>query len=379
MNKKIIVLHNIISPYKTLLFNALSDLYNNLTILYISCTETGREWDIRKDDMRFSYEIMFDRPLDAVSRWALFVRTWNRLNVLNPDLVIIDGYSYASCWSGFFWAKLHRRPLILWSSSNSLDHRRVFYKEWIKKFLVVRCDAYNVYGSRSRDYLIQLGAKKDKIFVVGNNTDNTFYYQQIEKFKGTRAVLCKQYGIPENNFLYIGRFAPEKNLLRLLEAYRKIRINYSGWGLILVGNGALKEEIENYIRHHNIPDVLLPGFKQKEEISQFFAISNVFVLPSLSEAWGLVVNEAMASGLPVLVSRNCGCYLDLVKDGENGFSFDPYNTDELVELMRKVIDGKVDLRIMGDRARQIIESFTPERAAEIVVETTEAVHNAIDR
>jgi len=371
LKSKIVILHNIISPYKTLLFNALHEIYYDFKVLYISESEHRREWEINKDDIKFPYEIMFSVPTDEVSPVSLFHKTWRALNLLNPEILIIGGYSYSAYWAGFFWAKKNKRKVILWSSSNEDDHKRVFYKELVKSLFVRNCDAYNVYGTKNRDYLVKLGAKKDRISMVGNNTDNDFYYNETMKWRKTRDTLCQEYAMPAHNFLYIGRFSPEKNIIHLLEAYKKIGNN--NWGLILVGNGPQKKEIENYIQKHKIRNVFLPGFKQKEEIPQYLAISDVFVLPSISEPWGLVVNEAMAAGLPVLVSRKCGCYPDIVKDGENSFSFDPYKIEELYGLMRNVVEGKYNLEAMGKASLDIIKDYTPEKAAEVIKNTIEFV------
>ncbi len=126
-------------------------------------------------------------------------------------------------------------------------------------------------------------------------------------------------------------------------------------------------------------NVFIPGFKQKDEIPKFFAVSDVLILPSISEPWGLVVNEAMAAGLPVLVSRKCGCYPDIVKDNENGFSFDPFDKNELFGFMKEIVNGKIDLKKMGESSLKIIKDYTPERAAEIVVKTAELVHKVADK
>jgi len=369
LNPSVVILHNIISPYKTLLFNALYKIYGNLEVLYISETEQRREWEIKKDDLRFPYKIMFDFPVDEVTPFSLFKETWKCLNALKPDLLIIDGYSYASSWAGLFWAKRNKIKMILWSSSNEDDHKRAFYKESIKSFFIKNCYAYNVYGTKSRDYLLKLGARKDSIFIIGNTTDNLFYYNETLKWREKRSVLCREYKLSPNNFLYIGRFSAEKNIIFLLDAYKKATEGGNNWGLILVGNGPQKSDVEHYIKKFNLRNVFLPGFKQKHEIPKFLAVSDVLVLPSVSEPWGLVVNEAMAAGLPVLVSRKCGCYPDLVKDGENGFSFDPFDINQLVSLMKGIIDGKINLKRMGENSLGIIRDYTPDKAAEIIVNT----------
>ena len=183
--------------------------------------------------------------------------------------------------------------------------------------------------------------------------------------------MCNQYGLSLRNFLFVGRFSPEKNIICLLEAFRKLRAHGSDWGLILVGNGPQKEEIEKYMNEHDIKNVYLSGFRQKQEIVNFYAVSDVFVLPSTYEPWGLVVNEAMASGLPVLVSKKCGCYPDLIKEGINGFSFDPYDTNQLSVLMGKMAKGNYDLEKMGQAAIDTISDYTPERAARVIKETIE--------
>lgn len=374
-NHKTVVLHNIISPYKTLLFNKLFNVLPELKVLYISATESRREWDIKTDELKFPHEIMFGAPADTISAGSLLTKTWKRLNVLNPDVLIIDGYSYASSWAGLFWARTKKKKIILWSSSNEDDHDRMFYKESVKKFFVKKCDACNVYGTKSRAYLQKLGANSNKVTIVGNNTDNAFYYSETMKLRNDRAALCKKLNVPRKNFLYIGRFSSEKNILHLLDAYRRIAERNNKWGLILVGSGPQQKEIEDYIQKHKIKNVSLPGFKQKIDIPEYLAVSDVFILPSISEPWGIVVNEAMAAGLPVLVSKKCGCYPDLVKDGENGFSFDPLDKKELVDLMTEVVDGTIDLEKMGRQSLQIIKNFTPEKAAGIILNTVKSVLN----
>lgn len=327
------ILTNIIAPYKTLLFNELTKLCKNTSILFIARTSNDRQWDTKEDQLKFSHEIIFPCSLNKVNPLTCFTKTWGKLNALKPDILILDGYSYSAFWAGLLWVKLNGKKVILWSSSNTDDHKRIFVKEFIKSLFVKRCDAANSYGTKSKQYLLKLGAGRDnRILPMGNNTDNDFYFNQTAKLKTDKASLCRQIGVPLQNFLYIGRFSPEKNVLHLLESYEKLQTDK--WGLILVGGGPQTQEIKAYIEKHSIKNVPMPGFQQKEQIPKYLAVSNVFILPSISETWGLVVNEAMAAGLPVLVSEKCGCYPDLVKDGVNGFGFDPYDEFALSHLMQ---------------------------------------------
>lgn len=378
MPKCVILANYWAADYKILLFNSLLGRYKDCKVIYIADTEDIREWKIDKENLKFSYEIMFEGSLDRVGVLKCVVKTWKRLSHLNPSVLILGGYSYAACWAGFFWARLNKKKIILWSSSNENDKDRNILKEKIKRYLVRRCTAANTYGQRSRDYLVSLGMPKERIAVTGNTTDNQFYRSSFESLRPDKNRLCSKYDLPLRNFLFVGRFSPEKNIICLLEAFGKLKVHGSDWGLILVGNGPQREEIKKYINEHDIKNVCLPGFKQKQEIVDFYAMSDVFVLPSTYEPWGLVVNEAMASGLSVLVSKRCGCYPDLIKEGVNGFSFDPFDKDELFSHMKDMADNKYDLTEMSKSSCDLINDFTPDNAAKIITKTIKTVCNEED-
>ena len=369
-NSRIVILHNIVSPYKTLLFKELYAINNSIEVLYMAHTENNRQWSIDTNELSFPHSFIFNGLLDNINPFTLAARTWKELNLRKPDILILGGYSYSACWAGFLWAKRNKKIIVLWSATNQDDHSRVFLKEKIKGLLIKRCDAANVYGQKSRDYLIRLGLNKDAIFIKGNTTDNDFYYTRTNEFRVKRNSLCRQYKLAKHNFLYIGRFSKEKNILHLLKAYKRLKAE-NDWGLILIGDGPQNEEIANYIERNNIKNVSMPGFQQKEDIPKFLAVSDIFILPSISEPWGLVVNEAMAAGLPVLVSKRCGCHPDLIKEGVNGFSFDPFDGDELYGLMKDVADGQHDLPRMGEASLAIIKNYTPKRAARAISQAIE--------
>lgn len=359
------------SSYKISLFSELHKKYKNFKVIYVADSEMSRQWLIDQSNIDFPYEKMFNGNLDDVGLLEMSVETFDRLKALDPEILIISGYNLVAYVVGFLWAKYFDKKIILWSSSNEEDKYRLFPLELIKRALVKRCDAANVYGTRSRDYLIKLGMDKRDIFIKGNVTNNDFYYSETMKAKEKRAELCKELNIPARNFLYLGRFSKEKNLKHLLGSYGELQSEE--WGMILVGDGPQKDEITKFIDDNMIARVYMPGFKQKQDIPTYLAVSDVLVLPSISETWGLVVNEAMASALPVLVSKRCGCYPDLIQEGKNGFSFDPYNDQELYNHLRNIVDGKYDLEAMGEISRSIISKFTLQNAAEIIIRTVDHV------
>jgi glycosyltransferase involved in cell wall biosynthesis len=129
------------------------------------------------------------------------------------------------------------------------------------------------------------------------------------------------------------------------------------WSLVLLGDGPLRPTL-NLHAH-----VQMPGFKQYPDLPAYYALAGAFIHASTTEQWGLVVNEAMASGLPVLVSNRCGCAPDLVKDGMNGFTFDPYNVEQLAQLMLKISAFNFPLSDFGVASQRIIANWGPERFA----------------
>jgi len=186
-------------------------------------------------------------------------------------------------------------------------------------------------------------------------------------------------GLSRPCFLVPARFIWQKNLPRLVEAYARYHTlckryeNPSAiWDLALMGDGPLGPEIDGLIeRYHLQEHIHRLGFAKYDELPLYYGISSALILPSISETWGLVVNEAMACGLPVLVSNRCGCAADLVKDGVNGFTFDPFNVEEMAKCMAKLSSLDADgLSSMASASRKTINQWGPERFTDGLLSAT---------
>jgi glycosyltransferase involved in cell wall biosynthesis len=178
---------------------------------------------------------------------------------------------------------------------------------------------------------------QDRIWERYDVIDNDYFIGRSRDILDKVAGHRKRFALPERYFVSVGRFSEEKNLTRLLQAYRRYRdAEPDGWDLVIVGDGPQREELLGVARSLNLDDVIWPGFVQINELPIYYALSDGFVLPSVSEPWGLVVNEAMACGLPVLVSDRCGSAPDLVVEGKNGYTFDPYSVDAIADRMLRL-------------------------------------------
>jgi glycosyltransferase involved in cell wall biosynthesis len=209
----------------------------------------------------------------------------------------------------------------------------------------------------------------------------------------------KKYGLPQDYFLASARFVEKKNLSMLIQAYAEYRDRSQGtggtdpgynagapWDLVLLGDGPLREAINNQLSTLNLQShVHLPGFKPYDELPVYYALANAFVHASTTEQWGLVVNEAIASGLPVIVSNRCGCAPELVNG--NGFTFDPNNEHELTgRLLEMASLSDEERKHLGDNSYRIAANFAPERfcdglecAASVAMEVPQKRFRIIDR
>jgi glycosyltransferase involved in cell wall biosynthesis len=168
----------------------------------------------------------------------------------------------------------------------------------------------------------------------------------------------------------VARFVKRKNLDGLLRAYAEYRQSVlSGhtesppWRMVILGDGDERTALQDLVRDQNIEGVTFPGFHQIEDLPIYYGLAGAFVHPASQEQWGLVVNEAMAAGLPVLVSEKCGCAPDLVCQGQNGFTFAPEDMSTLAGLMELMSSERVDLERMGRAAHNHVQSWGLDRFA----------------
>ncbi len=368
MNKKVVIVHNIIAPYKVTLFNELSTLIPNMEVIFIAEKEKRRDWNIDYTTIKFPYTLLFKGSIDNINSFAIAKKTWKILEKIRPEISIICDYSNIFGWISLFWAKKNKNNLIFWLDSTYDDKKHYFPKEQIKHFFLRHFDVFFAPGKRTKHYLEYMKVDSSKIITTGYSVNNNFFIEQFRIYNNKKGILLNKLEIKKKqNFIFIGRFAPEKNIFTLLHSFLEASKNNTRWGLILLGDGPLKNEINIFISKNDLQDkVILPGFIQQDEIVKYLTISDVLILPSYSEPWGLVVNEAMLTKLPVIVSKKCGCVPELIKEGVNGFSFDPSDARKLQLLMQGFIKSKYDIKLMGEKSLDIVKQYSPTKIASVI-------------
>jgi len=401
-----VVFHHI-GPYHHARLNAAAD---RLSVTGVEWSAKGYDaWGVAEAPARYHKISLFqeatdDYPTKAKLRCAF----WSALKQTNPDVVAVNGWNNFGSLAAANCCMRRGIQMVVMSESAREDEPRTWWKEMIKRRFISSYSAALVGGQRHVEYLVELGMPRDRIFTGYDVVDNAHFARRALQIRNSHlrqgsggqaaSEMRNMYGLPENYFLASARFIEKKNLPRLIRAYAEYRDRLKGsgvtdpgyrgapWYLVLLGDGPLRETLNAQVSTLNLHShVHLPGFKQYDELPVYYALANAFVHASTTEQWGLVVNEAIASGLPVIVSERCGCVPELVNG--NGFAFDPTDEHELASsLFRMATLSDDDRRRLADASYKIAANFVPERfgeglerAARMALELTSRTAGVIDR
>jgi glycosyltransferase involved in cell wall biosynthesis len=293
------------------------------------------------------------------------------LRACSPEVIVCGGYNYFALWQAQRWALRRGVRFLLWSESNALDARRNFpWVEAAKRRFIRSCHGYVVPGASAAEYMEAFGVERERIFVASNAVDVERFSNGAEQARRDFG-LRQRLGLPQRYLLYVGRFVRAKGVLDLLAAYATLPEGIRREvGLVLAGDGEEREELVRRSRKISPGEVLFPGFLQRDELSAFYALAEALVFPTHSDPWGLVVNEAMACGLPVIVTDVAGCVAGLVRDGENGYVVGAGDAEALSQAMGRLLSTPDLQKQMGQSSREISSRFTPQGWAEGLVRAT---------
>jgi len=360
-------------------------------------------WDSIAGAAGFERVTLFDHAdSQRLPARAVASRIGSALGKIRPQAVVVPGWADSAALGALQWCVQNQVPAVIMSESTEWDGARGTWREAVKRRIVGLCSAALVGGAPHKDYMVKLGMPAERVFLGYDAVDNAYFAAEAAKWRKQKTENRNQKSEYKNQFqpsgfkspisafqdvsvsafqnapyfLASARFVEKKNLVRLLQAYalyRELSARRQApgakpsapWSLVLLGDGELRPALAALRSALGLHEhVLLPGFKQYPELPAYYALANAFIHASTTEQWGLVVNEAMASGLPVLVSNRCGCGQDLVQEGVNGFTFYPYNVEQLAQLMLQVSAFQdVSLSAFGDASRRIISDWGPERFA----------------
>jgi len=371
-----------------------------LDILVAYCSLQGAEKGV---DPGFGVEVAWDVPLLEGYPWVHVPNRSPRpgidrfFGLINPglwklvrqgrfDCLIVYGYAYLSFWLAILSAKSARIPLILATDATCLAPRDGRgWKIPLKRILLPRifglADIVCAPSSATIEFLRSLGIPEDCIVLCHYTVDNDYFAQATAKVN--RIEVRQRWNIPDDAvvILFCGKLVPWKRPQDVLRAFAAInqqpQVISNPVYLIYAGEGILRQSLEIEAKSLGVTDrVRFLGFVNQSRLPEVYAASDLLVLPSEYEAWGLVVNEAMVCGLPVIVSDRVGAERDLVRPGETGEIYPVGNVAALSSILRRLLADPTQLKRMGEAARRRMETWS---YRECIAGYVEAIEKAVHR
>jgi glycosyltransferase involved in cell wall biosynthesis len=356
----------------------------DLTVYYLSDVGVGAAADADFGRYQTDYPVLegyrscFPRNRAPRPDRGRFTGTFHpellaRLHPRVHDAAVVSGWFGLTVWLAHLVCMACGIPVLLRSDANSADPTRPG-RRWIKKAILTRlfrrCSAFLTVGTRNAEFYRRHGVPEEKLFLTPYGVDNDFFQRQRLAGLPQRTEIRSRFGLPRDAvvILYAGRLAPEKCVGDLLAACERLA-DPRAW-LVLAGEGRERAALEQRARSLGFERVRFIGFQGQEELARVYLASDVLVLPSQREPWGLVVNEAMNFALPIVASEVVGAVPDLVGE-DNGCVFPTGDVDALVRCLRPLVDDPVRRARMGASSLERVRRWSHHGSAEAVLRALE--------
>ena len=357
----VLLVTNAPTPYRIPLFNELNRLIGNngfeFRVAFATKGYEHRRWEVDLDECKFDYVILDSRSFRLNGSAERTVFTYDgigkAIRSFSPSVLIVPGFSVASarvCLASRLW----HIPYLIWSGTiQRFGTKTPTWRTWQRTLVAHGASGAVAYGSKARSYLIDLGLLPEKVF-LGINTVDTEYYRL------GCLVRRKHLGLSyPRSLLFVGHLTPGKRIDLLLLALAYLAKKRTDFVLRIVGSGPEEARLRAMVSSLGISEfVTFEGFHQKSEVLDYLAHASCFLFPSEYDIWGLVLNEAMAAGVPCVASIHAGATADLISDGETGFAVDFLDSKKVSALVEWVLDNPNEARRIGETA----SSFVSEHA-----------------
>ena len=365
---KLDLYHNIRwSRYKAEVFSALYRLAAaknvDMRITQIADTSVERVALSGVDLSYHSYPhtLLFEGSYQSIPKWKLMVTLFRRVWRSDADLILLPGFSSPEHWAMMLAAVLRRKRRATFCDSTLQDRPQSIAKGFLKRIFFFSCHGVFCYGQRARQYLFHYGVPESRIHLRCQAAALPANYTPKKAL--SNRLQCSPL-IQAPRFIYVGRLSPEKGLDTLMEAFAKVRLSWKQSKLVIIGGGPILEILQQQAHSLGLDNAVeFAGSMGQDALAEQYTNATCLVLPSRSEPWGLVVNEALHYGCPVVVSDNCGCVPELVIDGVTGYRFVAGNPDDLHDKLIKLIKEFDNVQSTAERCLDVISHFSPETAA----------------
>lgn len=340
------------------------------------------EWDIPLLE-GYRYEVLpnvASVPSVTTFRGCDNPAIYDRIRRGRFDAVLVNGWVAKSCLQALLACRRARIPCIVRGESNAL-RQRSWWKRFIHRGLLHQYSAFLVIGRSNEQFYRSHGISPRRMFPGRYCVDNERFSLAAAALRHRRAEIRAAWQIPVDVpvFLYCGKFIPKKHPLTLLRSAAQASWRGTRLHILLAGDGVQREQCEQFSVAHKIP-VTFAGFLNQRRLPEAYAAADCLVLPSdEGETWGLVVNEAMASGLPAIVSDRVGCGPDLICPGATGAIFPFGDEQQLADLLDRFAGDRNALQQMGLAARHHVSKYSIEELVEGTMTALEFVTGTANR
>lgn len=353
---KILYFTNIPVPYRVDFFNEMGK-YIDLTVVFEA--ETARQLNSQWFSQNFTNFKSFFLKKGGINEKAIMFGVLKYLKKNAYDIIIVSNYYLPTIILAIEKLQLCKIPFV-YSTDGAFIKNENWLKKAFKSHLVKSATYWLSTGTITNAYYAHYGVKKDKIFWYPFTSLKESQILSNPLLKEEKVQIKVKLGIDEEKVVIsVGQFIRRKGFDVLLEACSKLS---RGYGVYIIGGGPTKEYLD-LKEKYGLENVHFVGFKSKCELSEYYKIADLFVLPTREDIWGLVVNEAMAFGLPVITTDRCIAGLELIKDYENGFIVPVERADILANRIEEVLsDEQLAIR-MGKASLKKIRPYTIENMA----------------
>jgi len=336
----------------------------DLRVLFLAARDERRPYASHASELAFRWSFIPGRTLRVRGRWlAVNHRVRRALDEAAPEVLILGSWGQPACWLGLLYARMRDVPAIAWVESTALDRRSGSPPlEFGKRVFVKNCKAVLVPGRASAAYVEAIGVASERIVVAPNAVDLEVFGRRVEAARSDREGLRTRLGLDRPTLLFVGRLDREKGVDVLLQAVARL----PGVELVVVGVGPDEDDLLRIADEAAPGRVRFLGFLDRDELPQWYAAADVFVLPSRSEPWGMTLNEAALAGLPLVATTAAGAAAELVDHERNGFLVPPGDVGQLAEALERILRDDEFREQAGARSREVARGFTPEAWATAV-------------
>ncbi|PTX53733.1 glycosyltransferase involved in cell wall biosynthesis [Melghirimyces profundicolus] len=339
---RLAILNNNISPYRIPVYSLIGENFNT-TVLFSGREDNRTTWAGLENRLRekglsakrsWGFTIKYKRKRDG----QVFDRHYLHINLgyiwdlfrERPDAVITIEMGFRTI-AALVYGALSRKPVwVWWGGTLHTESTRGPFKRIVRRLLARWVRHWISYGQTSTEYLMSIGVSRERILQIQNCVDETFFNRPVKP-----AIMLKQKPV----LLYVGQLIGRKGVRLLLEAAARMQEEGHRFSLLLVGEGAERESLVSYARELGLVDVYFHPAQPPEKMPAIYRSADCLVFPTLEDVWGLVVNEAMWSGIPVLASKYAGCAPEIVPTKQG---FDPLNPSDFDRALRLALTGELN-------------------------------------